>query len=256
MIVLLIKGTDIINSADVATFADAERILQSGGYAGADAVIPLPPEYERQMDAGKLIIQHFIVNDDETLTYAPPDDYIPDPNEQSHGVAYGELVARTNQAIASIDMLSGGENEIQRRADEIAAAAIIMQRQSHLMTDTEALSVPLAHEVWAAEMPYKIVGQVIRYPADSNRLYRVMQTVNKSLAHQPPGSDGMLAVYRPIDIAYKGTIDDPIPYVYGMDVLTGKYYATNDMLWRAKKDMLPCVWPPSDALINEWDRIG
>lgn len=171
---------------------------------------------------------------------------------------FGEYMDMENKRVTDMQMatssLSGGA--IQRRVDELAAAAIIMQRQSHLLTDAEALAVPLAHEVWAENRPYVIIEQVIRHPADSMQLYRIKSPVNKSLAHQPPGSEGMLSVYRPIDIAHDGTLTDPIPYVYGMDVLTGKYYLFETSLWRAKKDMLPCVWPPSGALINEWEHIS
>lgn len=66
-------------------------------------------------------------------------------------------------------------------------------------------------------------------------------------AHQPPGGDGMLAVYRPIDQEHAGTQADPIPWVYGMDCLEGKYYGYDGKIYLAKLDMLPCVWTPGSA---------
>ena len=55
-------------------------------------------------------------------------------------------------------------------------------------------------------------------------MYRVMQATVPQ-AHQVPGGEGMLAIYRPIDREHAGTAEDPIPWVYGMDCLAGLYYS-------------------------------
>ena len=43
--------------------------------------------------------------------------------------------------------------------------------------------------------------------------------------HQPPDGEGMLAIYRPIDQTHAGTLEDPIPWVYGMDCPAGSYFS-------------------------------
>ena len=85
-------------------------------------------------------------------------------------------------------------------------------------------------------------------------LYRVVQQVTPQ-AHQEPGGEGMLAIYRPIDQEHAGTLEDPIPWVYGMDCTTGLYYSYNGAMYLCKGDMKPCVWEPGSAGLWQWEKI-
>lgn len=114
------------------------------------------------------------------------------------------------------------------------------------MTDDEALSVGGLHDTWTVGVTYS-AEKVLKH---KGALYRVAQQVTAA-AHQPPDGAGMLAIYRPIVFDYAGTAEEPIPYIYGMDVSAGLYYSHNGQVWLAKKDMRPCVWPPADG--NEWE---
>lgn len=88
------------------------------------------------------------------------------------------------------------------------------------------------------------------------QLYRVVQTVTPQ-AHQEPGGEGMLAVYRPIDREHAGTPEDPIPWVYGMDCLAGLYYSYEGAVYRVADggDMIPCVWAPDTPGLWQWVKI-
>lgn len=123
------------------------------------------------------------------------------------------------------------------------------------LTDAVALSIPDLLPTWdellaagkevAAGVCLTHIGQV----------YRVVQAVTPQ-AHQPPGGEGMLAVYRPIDREHAGTLADPIPWVYGMDCLEGKYYSCEGKSYLAKLDMLPCVWTPGSAGTSTvWEEV-
>lgn len=72
--------------------------------------------------------------------------------------------------------------------------------------------------------------------------------------HQPPHGEGMLAVYRPIDEGHAGTLEDPIPWVYGMDCHAGTYFSYNGHIYLVAEggDMIPCVWPPDTAGLWQW----
>lgn len=129
-------------------------------------------------------------------------------------------------------------------------AQIIVQRQGGILTDAEALTAPAAFEPWAANRPYD-KGQIVQH---KGLLYRLMADVDKSQEHQPPDADGMLAIYRPIVPTASGELDDPIPYVYGMDCTAGLYYIYNEAVYLCEGDMLPCVWPP-DSGIWQWTRL-
>ena len=65
----------------------------------------------------------------------------------------------------------------------------------------------------------------------------------------------MLAVYRPIDREHAGTLADPIPWVYGMDCYSGKYYVHGGITYLCKSDMLPCVWEPGSAGLWQWEAV-
>ena len=91
---------------------------------------------------------------------------------------------------------------------------------------------------------------------DGGTLYRVVAPGGVlPQAHQPPHGEGMLAVYRPIDTAHKGTMEDPIPWVYGMDCTSGLYYSYNAAVYLCKADMKPCVWAPGTAGLWQWEVV-
>lgn len=74
--------------------------------------------------------------------------------------------------------------------------------------------------------------------------------------HQPPGGEGMLAVYRPIDKEHAGTAVDPIPWVDGMDCYNGKYYSYQGKTYLCKQDMTPCVWAPGTPGLWQWEVVS
>lgn len=116
------------------------------------------------------------------------------------------------------------------------------------LPDAVALSIPDLLKAWpellAAGKPIQPGVCLVH----EGQVYRMVQpNAVTPQAHQPPGGDGMLAVYRPIDREHAGTLADPIPWVYGMDCYAGKYYGYDGKIYLAKLDMLPCVWTPGSA---------
>ncbi len=96
-------------------------------------------------------------------------------------------------------------------------------------------------------------GRII---AQDGHLYRVEQEVTPQ-DHQPPNSEGMLAVYRPIDQTHAGTLEDPIPWVNGMDCRAGQFFSYNGAIFRVEDggDMIPCTWPPDTDGMWQWVKI-
>ena len=85
------------------------------------------------------------------------------------------------------------------------------------------------------------------------QLHRVAQEDGvDALETQPPDAEGMLAVYRPVDAVHAGTLEDPIPWVYGMDCDEGKYYAHNGGVYLCNEDMHPYVWEPGTEGLWQW----
>lgn len=79
-----------------------------------------------------------------------------------------------------------------------------------------------------------------------NTAYQVQQDTTAQ-EHQPPDATGMLAVYVPYVVAGADGIKS---WAYGMHVHTGDLVRKDAVVWEAKKDMIPCVWEPTEG--NEW----
>ena len=142
-----------------------------------------------------------------------------------------------------------------KKSANTAAAAMLMSLQAPAAArmipfgdDASALTLsPLCPE-WEAGAQYE-AGDIVNRDGQA---YRVVQAVTAQ-EHQPPESEGMLAVYRPLMPEHEGTKEDPIPYLDGMDVESGKYYSYDGKLYRAAADMPACVWPPGTDGVHQWE---
>lgn len=125
------------------------------------------------------------------------------------------------------------------------------------LSDTTALAIPDLLPTWAELLA---AGQPIQPGVclmHSGQCYRQSQAAPVTpQAHQPPGGEGMLAVYRPIDREHAGTMADPIPWVSGMDCEEDKYYSHEGTIYRARQDMRPCVWPPDTPGLWQWEVVS
>ena len=127
-----------------------------------------------------------------------------------------------------------------------AALKTLTQASSTSFTDAQALTFPNLFPVFPngvnSDGKY-VTNQIIQ---DEGQIYRVAQDVTPQ-AHQAPHMEGMLAIYRPVTLGHDGTLEDPIPFVEGMDCEANKYYSYNDKIYMAIQDMKPCVWVPGSA---------
>ena len=146
-------------------------------------------------------------------------------------------------------------------AESAAILTAKMQRQLVQAEDfTPAEFAALARAglfpVWTAGESYVTGDRLVH----EGVVYEVQQPVTAQ-AHQPPGSAGMLAIYRPISAdpdtgeEPDGSRDNPYSFIHGMDVSTGKYYTFEGKLYLAKADMKPCVWNPGTAGLWQWELV-
>lgn len=137
---------------------------------------------------------------------------------------------------------------------KVAAAAFVADATT--LTDEQALDMPALLKTWEEALEK---GEALAYNSviiKDGKTYRVAQTGGVTpLESQAPGMDGMLAVYRPIDKQHAGTIEDPIPWVNGMDCTAGKYYSHDGGLWLCAGDMVPCTWAPGTAGVWQWEAV-
>lgn len=156
-----------------------------------------------------------------------------------------------------------------REQREAAAKAEAMNAQAQIavmafcatattITDTQALQMPDLFPVWEdvlAAGEKLAEGTILK---DGAVLYRVVQAGGVTpQEHQPPHGEGMLAVYRPIDQTHAGTLEDPIPWVYGMDCHAGVYFSYQGHTYQVAEggDMVPCIWAPGTPGLWQWVLI-
>lgn len=139
----------------------------------------------------------------------------------------------------------------QKQIDSLKTAAYALASVSTTLTDEQALSMPEFFAEWEPNTKY-VYGQVI---SRNGQLYRVEQSEVTSIESQPPEAEGMLAVYRLINPSHTGALDDPIPWVYGMDCHTGEYFSYNGKVYKCAGDMIPCVWEPGSAGLWQWEEV-
>ena len=111
-----------------------------------------------------------------------------------------------------------------RLTDQMQVAVKAYVRATTDITDAEALAMPDMFRTWEEVLEAGKALEANTVLRIGRQLYRVVQQVTPQ-AHQRPDGEGMLAVYRPIDQSHAGTLEDPVPFVYGMDTEEGKYYS-------------------------------
>lgn len=191
---------------------------------------------------------------------------------QATGIAYGGTVYH----LLGREALEGAESVILEETDagaeiqaagesaannaklsgQLSAAAKLYVQAATDVPDETALEMPDLFKTWEEVLE---AGKTVAENSiinDGGTLYRVVAEGGVlPQEHQPPHGEGMLAVYRPIDTAHTGTLEDPIPWVYGMDCTEGLYYSYNDTVYLCKANMTPCVWAPGTAGLWQWEAV-
>lgn len=191
---------------------------------------------------------------------------------QATGIAYGGTVYH----LLGREALEGAESVILEETDagaeiqaagesaannaklsgQLSAAAKLYVQAATDVPDETALEMPDLFKTWEEVLE---AGKTVAENSiinDGGTLYRVVAEGGVlPQEHQPPHGEGMLAVYRPIDTAHTGALEDPIPWVYGMDCTEGLYYSYNATVYLCKANMTPCVWAPGTAGLWQWEAV-
>lgn len=191
---------------------------------------------------------------------------------QATGIAYGgtvyHLLGRKalegaesvilEETDAGAEIQAAGESAANnaKLSGQLSAAAKLYVQAATDVPDETALEMPDLFKTWEEVLE---AGKTVAENSiinDGGTLYRVVAEGGVlPQEHQPPHGEGMLAVYRPIDTAHTGTLEDPIPWVYGMDCTEGLYYSYNAIVYLCKANMTPCVWAPGTAGLWQWEAV-
>jgi len=119
------------------------------------------------------------------------------------------------------------------------------------LSDDDSLKMKSLYPQWKEGEKY-IPPFKVQY---NGRLFKIRQEV-MSLSHQPPGSEGMAAIYTEINETNSGTITDPILYnsATGMLLEVGKYYVEDGIIYICTRE-IQAVHPLS-ALVEHYVELA
>lgn len=124
----------------------------------------------------------------------------------------GEILCEKNgfTEIARVELVLG----LPQR-DEGAAIIRLRTAFEAVIEDVAALSMPELFEEWAPDREY-MEGRIVA--GEAGKLYRVQQQ-HTSRSHQPPGGEGMLAVYTLLQTQQED--GEVLPWVLGEVIVFG-----------------------------------
>lgn len=124
-------------------------------------------------------------------------------------------------------------------------------------TDEVALKAKELYKEWAVGIAVK-AGERLRY---GGRLYRV----NENMGHTTQADwtpDITPAMFTVIDETHKGTLEDPIPAVRGMEYTKGLYYIEDGKIYlmnrkgMADGEKVPLQYLPSELVKQYFELVS
>lgn len=169
----------------------------------------------------------------------------------------GEVRDATQEEIAEIEKYQNANNAPTKEQQAVVLMRS-MAATTTTLSDEVALSIPDILPTWQEFLDAgEKIGEGVCLMHEG-QCYRVVSS-NGVLPqeHQPPGGEGMLSVYTPIDREHAGTLEDPIPFVYGMETKELLYYSYKGKVYRVAKGggMKNCVYLP-DTGIWQWEVVA
>lgn len=162
-----------------------------------------------------------------------------------------EAVEDVGQALMQVtDNAAAAGQGVQASTFAIQRIMTVIDARDEIILD---MAEVFADNEWRPDTRY-IPNEIIPCKGVLYRMLAAEPIVSQ--AHQPPGSEGMLAVYRPIEPDHAGTAGDPIPFVYGMDVSMGKVYLYEDGIYTPDRDVPACVYYPGAPGVHFWTEVG
>ena len=176
-----------------------------------------------------------------------------------HVYRNGEVIELTDEEIKARRESMNAESILTPPTPEEQGITLLraMAATATTLTDAVALSIPDLLPAWQELLAAGEPVQPGVCLVHNGQTYRVVQAVTP-IESQPPDVEGVLAIYRPIEREHAGTLEDPIPWVSGMDCIAGKHYIHTGKVYRVAEGgtMAPCTWPPDTPGMWQWEEIA
>lgn len=144
------------------------------------------------------------------------------------------------------------QNEIQFfKSVELSIASVRSRINTLSFTDEEALEHKMFYPVWN-----DIIGQSVDEGFKftyKDSLYKVKQP--HTLAKEWIPDNGTESLYEEINEKNKGTIDDPIPYNNNMELINGKYYIQDNIIYLCNRGSGQPVYNPLSELVGIYVEV-
>lgn len=123
------------------------------------------------------------------------------------------------------------------------------------LTDEEALTAKGAFHAWEELVETgATVTQGYRFQHGS-KLYKTRQPSYTFVAHYVPGTTGTESLFEEIDETHAGTLADPIPYDGNMELVAGKYYTQDGVVYLCTRSTGTAVYHTLADLVGIYVEV-
>lgn len=124
------------------------------------------------------------------------------------------------------------------------------------LTDEEALTAKGAYHTWEQLVETgETVTKGYRFQ-HGDKLYKTAQPSYTFVAHYVPGTTGTESLFEVIDETHAGTLADPIPYDGNMELVEGKYYTQDGVVYLCTRSTGTAVYHALADLVGLYVEIA
>lgn len=122
----------------------------------------------------------------------------------------------------------------------------LIVKAAQSLSDEEAVQAPFLYDEWS--------GNGVEYANDhkvrrNGKVYKVITAHTSQADWMPEVASSLFTV---IDEVHAGTLEDPIPYSWNMELFNGKYYTQKDVVYLCTRDSGIPMHHDLDALIGTY----
>lgn len=132
--------------------------------------------------------------------------------------------------------------------DKIKQLIALAKSEMKVLDDKDALDMLELYPQWQSGKTY-VAGDRVQY---DGKLWKVLQPHISQESWRP---DEVASLFVQVQVdSEQGTIDNPIPYSINMELIEGKYYTQDGVLYRCIRYLAQSVWDLS-ALVGNYVEV-